>query len=124
LSPFALERDRVHPVRLGELAPALPELAAVDDHGGVALAQEVHEGGLHRAGPAGREHEDVLLRLEEPAQPLAHAAENGLELRRAVVDYGPRHPQGEPLRDGRRTRGEQADLLLGAPSQWRRMDRW
>src|SRR5439155_17896814 len=79
-------------------------------------AQEVHEGSLHRAGPAGREHEDVLLRLEEPAQPLSHAAEDGLELRRAVVDDGPRHPQGEPLRDGRRTRGEQADLLHGAAS--------
>src|SRR2546421_434016 len=36
VAPLALERDRVDPVGLGELRPALAELAAVDHHRGVA----------------------------------------------------------------------------------------
>src|SRR5207302_895514 len=69
MAPLALQGDRVHPVRLRQLSPALAELAAVDDHGSVALAEEVDERGLHRAGAAGCEHEHVLLRLVEPGEP-------------------------------------------------------
>src|SRR3954469_12251202 len=113
LSPVDVEIDRLHAVGLGQLPPALAELAAVDHHRLVALAQEVGERRLHGAGAAGGEDQHVLPRLEQPLQALADASEEGLELRRGVVQDGPRHPQGEPLRNRRRTRSQKADLLHG-----------
>src|SRR5206468_4129795 len=101
--PLAFQSDGIDAVRLGELSPALAELAAVDDDHRVAPLQEIDERRLHRAGAARGEDEHVLPGLKEILQPLADPAEDLLELRRSVMDDGLRHPQREPFGNRRRT---------------------
>src|SRR5262249_37595901 len=95
-APLDLELDRLDAVRLADLAPALAELAAVDADRLVALLEEVGDGPLHRAGPAGGEDEDVVLGLEDPPEPFAHLGEELFERRRAVVQDRLRHRQCDP----------------------------
>src|SRR4051794_39147437 len=113
MSPLALQGDGVDAVSLGELAPALAELPAVDDDHRVAAPEEVDERRLHRAGAARGEDEHVLLRLEDVLEPLAYTRENTLEFRRPMVDDRLRHPQRKPLGNRRRAWGEKADLFHG-----------
>ena len=71
LAPARLVADELGAVGLAELDPALAELAGGAGEHRRAGADEVGDGGLHRAGAAGGEREHVVLGLEDRAAACA-----------------------------------------------------
>jgi hypothetical protein len=101
LAPARLVADDVAAVGVGELDPALAELAGRGGEHRLAGAHEVGDGGLHGAGAAGGEGQDVVLGLEDARQLAQHPLVELDEVRGPVVE----HRGGHRLRDGRRHRG-------------------
>ena len=97
LAPAGLVAHEIAAVGLGELDPALAELAGRGGQHGLAGADEVGGGRLHRAGAAGGEDEHVVLGLEDLGQLAQHPLVELDEGRSAVVE----HRRGHRLRDGR-----------------------
>ena len=115
------ELDDLQPVRLGNGQPALRERARVDDDHTIAGRQRVGHRRFHCAGPRARRREHLLLRLDQALESRADLGEEGLVLRRAMVDDRPRHRQQHFARHRRRSRRHQLillhsihDLLVGA----------
>jgi mannose-6-phosphate isomerase-like protein (cupin superfamily) len=101
LAPLELEVQRVRAEGVAELCPALPELAARGDHGGLPGDDQIGDGGLHCARPRGREAQHLVLGLEDGLEALEDTGVGLHERGRPVVS----HRLGHDLRDAGRQRG-------------------
>ena len=78
------------PERARHRLPALAELALRDGENALARREQVHDRGLERTGPRGGEDEHLALRPEHRAKPFLGEREHLGEVRRAVMEDGPR----------------------------------
>ncbi len=95
---------------LGDAAPALAELAGSEDEDAVAGRGEVGDGGLHGAGAAAREDDDVVLGADELLELGEDAGVEGAELGRAVMNVSGCHGELGGGKQGRRARSEEASF--------------
>ena len=82
----------------------------LDAYGLLACSQETRHGTLHRPGTGRGEHQNRLVRLEDVLQSFLGTGQDGLELRRSMVDAGPGHAQQHGGRNFRRPRRHQSTL--------------
>jgi len=112
-APAGLVADRARAVGVGELDPALAELARRAGDHRVAGAHEVGDRGLHRARAARGEQQHVVLRLEDRGQALEHARVQLDAGRVAVVEDRLGHDLADLRRQRRRPGGHQILLDEG-----------
>ena len=132
LAPLVADVVDLAAVGLGDLGPALAEVAGGDDDDAVARRGQVRDDRLEAGRSRGRVEEDVAVGAEDLLQPLEALLVGRLEVRAAVMDDRQRH-RGEHLRrHRRRPRGHQIALLgqvtepssAGRPCRPLRLSSW
>jgi hypothetical protein len=98
-------------VVLGDLRPALAEVAGRDDDDAIARRGEVRDDRLEAGRSRGCIEEDVAVGAVDLLQPLEALLVRRLEVRAAVMDDRERHRGQHLRRDRRRPRSHEIALL-------------
>ncbi len=110
-APFLLDFSDLEASHLGDLAPALAELAGVDHDDRVAGVEEAVDGGGHGAGSGAGERQHGLGRAEEQLQLLLGMVHDLVEFALAVVDHVLGQSQADAFGQGGGAGGEKARFI-------------